>query len=37
MFSCKLTDGNILKKVVESIKDVVNNVNVEVTKDGLAF
>lgn len=37
MFSCKLYDGNVLKKIVESIKDVVNNVNIEVNREGLSF
>ena len=37
MFSCKLYEGNILKKIVESIKDVVNNVNIDVTPDGMSF
>ena len=37
MFSCKLYEGNILKKIVESIKDVVNNVNIEVNREGMAF
>lgn len=37
MFSCKLVDGNILKKIVESIKDVVNNVNIEVNREGMSF
>lgn len=37
MFSCKLYDGNVLKKIVESIKDVVNNVNIEVNQDGMSF
>ncbi len=37
MFSCKLYEGIILKKIVESIKDVVNAVNIEVSPDGLQF
>lgn len=37
MFSCKLMDGNILKKIVESIKDVVNTINMEVSPEGLSF
>lgn len=37
MFSCKLYDGSILKKIVESIKDVVNNVNIEVNREGMSF
>ena len=35
MFSCKLYEGIILKKIVESIKDVVNAVNIEVSPEGL--
>lgn len=37
MFSCRLFDGNVLKKIVESIKDVVNNVNIEVNREGMSF
>lgn len=37
MFSCKLFEGNLLKRTVESIKDVVNNVNIEVNQDGMSF
>ena len=37
MFSCKLFEGNILKKIVESIKDVVNVVNIDVAEHGLSF
>ena len=37
MFSCKFFEGNILKKLVESIKDVVNNVNIDVSDEGLSF
>lgn len=37
MFSCVLSEGLILKKIVEAIKDVVNNVNIEITPEGLGF
>lgn len=37
MFSCKLFEGNTIKKIVESIKDVVNNVNIEVNQEGMSF
>ena len=37
MFSCKFFEGNILKKLIESIKDVVNNVNIDVSDEGLSF
>ena len=29
MFSCKLYEGNLLKKLIEAVKDVVNNVNID--------
>jgi proliferating cell nuclear antigen len=37
MFEAKLLNGNILKKIIESIKDIVNDVNIEVTPSGLAL
>jgi len=37
MFEAKLLNGNILKKLIESIKDIVNDVNIEVTPSGLAL
>ena len=37
MFEAKLQNGNILKKIVEAIKDIVNDVNIEVTPSGLAL
>lgn len=37
MFSCKLFEGNTIKKIVEAIKDVVNNVNIEVNQEGMSF
>lgn len=30
-------EASVLKKIIESIKDVVNNVNIEVNEDGLSF
>lgn len=37
MFSCKLHEAIALKKIVESIKDVVNSVNIDVSTEGLSF
>jgi len=34
MFEAKLLNGNILKKIVEAIKDVVKDVNIDVTPSG---
>ncbi len=34
MFEAKLVEGNILKKIVEAIKDVVNDVNIDVSPSG---
>ena len=34
MFEAKLKDGNILKRIVEAIKDVVNDVNIDVGPSG---
>ena len=34
MFEAKLTEGNIFKKIVEAIKDVVNQVNIDVSPAG---
>jgi hypothetical protein len=34
MFEAKLIDGNVLKKIVEAIKDVVNDVNIDVSPSG---
>ena len=36
MFSAKIYDGSIFKKVVESIKDLVTDVNMDVTPQGLS-
>ncbi len=35
MFEAKLLNGNILKKIVEAIKDVVNDVNIDVSPSGI--
>ena len=34
MFEAKLLEGNILKKIVEAIKDVVTDVNIDVSPSG---
>jgi len=35
MFEAKLKDGTILKKIVEAIKELVTEVNIDVSGDGL--
>jgi hypothetical protein len=37
MFEAKLLNGNILKKIVEAIKDVVNDVNIDVSPSGKSY
>ena len=37
MFEAKLLNGNILKKIVEAIKDVVMDVNIDVSPSGLSL
>ncbi len=34
MFEAKLTEGIILKKIIESIKDLVTDVNIDITPQG---
>ena len=34
MFEAKLSEGYVFKKIIESIKDVVNEVNLEITPNG---
>ena len=34
MFEAKLLDGSILKRIVEAIKDVVADVNIDVSQTG---
>lgn len=34
MFEAKLTEGVVLKKIVEAIKDLVTDVNLDVTPSG---
>lgn len=35
MFEAKLTEGLILKKIVESIKDIVTDVNIDISPSGM--
>ncbi len=37
MFEAKLTDGNILRKIVDSIKELVTDVNLEVSPSGISI
>lgn len=37
MFTATLENGSILKRIVEAIKDIVNNVNLEVSSKGLTL
>lgn len=37
MFEAELTEGNVLKKIVDSIKDIVNNVNLEAGPNGITM
>ena len=37
MFEAKLTEGNIFKKIVEAIKDVVSDVNIDVGPSGMSL
>ena len=34
MFEAKLKEGNILKKIIESIKDIVTDVNIDISPSG---
>ena len=34
MFEAKISDGSILKKIVEAIKDIVNDINIDVSPSG---
>lgn len=37
MFQAELKEGNILKKIVDSIKDIVTNVNLEAGPNGIGM
>jgi hypothetical protein len=34
MFEAKLAEGHILKKIIEAIKDIVTDVNIDVSPSG---
>ena len=35
MFEAKLSDGYIFKKIIDSIKDIVDTANIHISKNGL--
>ena len=37
MFEEKLKEGHILKRIVEAIKDLVNEINLDVTPSGISL
>ena len=37
MFEAKLAEGVILKKIVEAIKDIVNDVNIDISPSGTSI
>lgn len=37
MFEAKLAEGSILKKIVESIKDIVTDVNIDISPSGINY
>ena len=37
MFEAKLQDGSIFRKIVESIKDIVNDVNIDISPAGISL
>jgi len=37
MFEAKLREGHILKRIVDAIKEMVTDVNIDVTKSGLSI
>jgi proliferating cell nuclear antigen len=37
MFEARLTQGSILKKLIESIKELVTDVNFDVTSEGISL
>jgi len=37
MFEAKLADANVLRKIVDSIKELINDVNIEVSPSGLSI
>ena len=37
MFYAKLKEGNLLKKLIDSIKDLVNDINLDITGSGISL
>lgn len=37
MFEAKLTEGIILKKLIEAIKDLVSDINLDITQSGISL
>ena len=37
MFEAKLTEGVVFKKIIESIKDIVTDVNIDISPSGKSF
>lgn len=37
MFACELSEGIVLKKIIDAIKDVVNQVTLEITPERIGF
>jgi len=37
MFEAKLREGHILKRIIDAIKDMVNDVNIDITKSGMSI
>jgi len=35
MFEAKLSDGFIFKKIIDSIKDIVDTANIHISKNGI--
>lgn len=37
MFEAKMTDGTVLKRIVDAIKDLVQDVNLDINKQGISL
>ena len=37
MFEARLVNGNIFKKIVEAIKDLVSEVNFDISNEGISL
>jgi proliferating cell nuclear antigen len=37
MFYARLKEGNLLKKIIDSIKDLVNDINLDITGSGISL